>query len=622
MRYVLPVFLAVLTVLSVVTAPVAAVEDPRFEAHVPEPELQPGTAQTLTVTLLNDAEDPDDQVETATNVRVTARDGSTPIDVVSGTRLLGTMQDGTPTTVDFRVEVPANASGGTYQLPIDVIYEYDGDEREQTTVYAAVEIPERPIFAIDAVDSDLFMAETGVVTLSMTNVGTRAATDTQIELASTTPDILVGGGQSVTTFAGRWQPGAEKQLAFPVTATQTAMAREYALVVQPSYRTPEDVPRDAPPQSVGIGPADTHRLAVVESTADVGPGETGTLQVTLENRGDTTLRDASVRLESDSPALSFEGDTRTTEFLGTWASGETRTLSVDVSVAGTADQGEQSVLATASFDHSEGIRSQSGPYDVAVPISAEQTVAYTDVRVDMRGSSAVLTADVRNTGDRQIRNAVVSLDSTSPAIQVTDPTQSVGTLGPGDSVPVSFDLAVAPNTNPGPRQFSAQVQYESGGSRTATTAPTAIQVSLPTDQDLFSIEPVNATLGVDTSNVLQVRIRNDGEETLRNVRATLQPHLPYQSQSPTAYVERLEPGESALLSFELTTPDDGVETEDAIAMNVTAETPRDRTVVDGPHLVPFAISTNGSPASDTTALVIGAVLVIVILGAGWWWLNR
>ena len=57
-RSVLPV--AVVLVLVVVSSslaamPVAAAEDPRFEASVPEPELTPGTQQTLTVSITNDA---------------------------------------------------------------------------------------------------------------------------------------------------------------------------------------------------------------------------------------------------------------------------------------------------------------------------------------------------------------------------------------------------------------------------------------------------------------------------------------------------------------------------------------------------------------------------------------
>lgn len=622
MKRYLAVLVALLAVLGTIPAPVVAADDPRFETYVPEPELRPGAQQSLTVQLVNDAADADDRVDTATNVRVTAKSGSTPIDVVSGPRLLGTMADGVPTTVDVRIEVPATAKGGTYKLPLEVTYEYEGDERDTTTVYATVEIPERPIFVVDSVDSDLFLAETGVVTVTMENVGSLAGDETTISVTSLNPAMTLGGSQTTTKFAGDWATGESKEISFAVTATQAAIAKEYAFQLQPTYQNQNDITTQAPPTSIGVAPTDGNRFAVVEAQSDVVLGETGSLQMTLENRGQTTLTDASVRLETGTPAITFEGQTVSTQFIGQWEPGETRTVTADVTATKAAESREQSVQATVAFKHPEGARSQSGPYDVGITVSPEQEFGYSDIGVDLRGSSAVLSAQVTNEGDQPVEDAVVTLDSTSPSVQVLEPTAPVGTLSPGASTQVSFDLRVSPDANPGPRQFTAQVQYDRGGARTYQSDPVAIRADFPTDEDLFALEPVNNTFGIDTTNEFRVRIRNDGDETLSDIHARLAALPPYESQSPSAYVAELGPGESAVLTFEVTTPEDAVPTSDALGINVTAKTESDQTITAGPYLVPIEIAASSATASDTTALAVGAVVVVILLGVGWWWLNR
>lgn len=622
MRRVLIILVAVLAVVGSIPVPVVAVEDPRFEVYVPEPELQPGVQQTLTVQLVNDAEDADDQVDTATNVRVTARSGGTPIEVVSGPRLVGTMQDGSPQSVAFQIAVPGDARGGTYRLPLEVTYEFEGDERDQTTVYAEVRIPERPIFTISSVESDLFLEETGVVTLTMENVGLQAANETTLSITSTNPALTLGGTQTTTKFAGDWAPGQPKAISFAVTATQAAIAKEYAFQIQPTYQDENDITTQAPPRSIGVAPENGNRFAIVDASSEVALGETGSLELTLENRGETTITDASVRLESVTPAISFEGQSVSTQFIGAWGPGETRTITADVTATKAAESRQQSVQASVSFKHQEGARSLSGPYDVGIAVSPEQEFGYSDIAVDLRGSSAVLTAQVTNRGDRTVEDAVVTLSSMGRTVQVLEPTDPVGTLEPGQSAQVSFDLRVSADANPGPRQFNAQVEYDRGGTRSYQSDPVAIRADFPTDEDLFTLEPVNATFGIDTTNQFRVRITNDGDATLTDIQARLQAQPPYESQTPSAFVDELGPGESAVLTFEVTTPEDAVPSSDAIGVNVSAKTETEQTVVAGPYLVPVTIAEETGATSDTTALAVGAVVVVILLGAGWWWLNR
>ena len=107
--------LVAVVLLGLLAAPtLAATEDePRFEVFTPEPRLEPGASQTVTIELVNDAKDPEDTVPPATHVRVQPRAGKTPFEILSGSRSLGRMTDGEIHTVDVRLAVPADAPGDT-----------------------------------------------------------------------------------------------------------------------------------------------------------------------------------------------------------------------------------------------------------------------------------------------------------------------------------------------------------------------------------------------------------------------------------------------------------------------------------------------------------------------------
>jgi uncharacterized membrane protein len=168
--------------------------------------------------------------------------------------------------------------------------------------------------------------------------------------------------------------------------------------------------------------------------------------------------------------------------------------------------------------------------------------------------------------------------------------------------------------------LAGQLQYGQDGDR-RRSEPRSVRVPAAPRESLLTVEPVNATLGIDQSNVLRVEIENVGPTALTDLRAQLAVPPSYGSQSSTAFVPSLAPGESTVLQFEVTTPEDGVATSGAFSLNVSAETTGDRPVVDGPHVVPVTIGEEGATGTALPIAVL-AVVVIVLLGGGWWWLNR
>ncbi|MFW5965337.1 MAG: hypothetical protein ACOCP3_01135 [Halodesulfurarchaeum sp.] len=598
--------------------PVAATEDPRFEATVAEP-LQPGEAQTLTVRLVNDAEDVDEQVEAAENVKVTAKSGSTPIEVLTRERPVGSLADGKGATVEFQIEVPTDAPAGTYQLPLAVTYEYDG-ERETTTVTATVEIPERPILTVESVETDLHPRETGVVTVTVKNDGSESANDTSLTLFSPTRAITVGDAES-TTFLGHLPPQERADVTVPVTVTEAAASEPSELRMTPTYRNVNGIIQEAPTRTIGVQLADRPRIDRRDVAGWVSPGEAGTVEMTFLNRGETSLSEAVLHLEAGGPDLTLDGGRTSKTFLGEWGPGEEKTLRTEVRAAETVSTAPYPISATVAYEHPAGVQSESGPLELGVPVGAPDVIEYTDISVTHTGPEAVLSATVRNVGEQPIRDGVVDVESDSPGVAITDGASSVGTLEPGESATASAEVRVA-DRDRHPQAFVASVRYAGENGQPARTEAQSIWADLETGEDLFAVEPVNNTFAIDDTGELRVRITNEGESTYEDVSGRLHVREPYQSASPTASVPELAPGESTILAFEVTTPDDGVATTDALNLNLTAETASGGTVVDGPHRLPITVATGTEATGSSTVIAALALVVIVLLGGGWWWLNR
>lgn len=620
-RRVVAVAVALLAVAAL-PASAQAAQDPRFEVFTPEPRLEPGATQTVTVELVNDDEASAVRVKTATNVRVTPRAGTTPFEILSGPQSVGRMAEGEVHPVAVRLEVPADASAGTYRIPISVSYEFDEGTRRTTTVEAVVVVPERPIVRVESVDADVFQEETGLVRVRARNAGTRTANAASMVFTSPNPAVTLGGSASTTVHVGDWQNGSERTVVVPVTTTAAASARTYPLEYRLTYRDRSGIEREGPPSTLAVPVAAGTRFAVADTAGTVPLGETDDVAVTLRNRGNATATDASVTLEATSPTLRFGNRSVSREFVGRWEPGEARTVSAEITAARSGTPRRHSIQAVVGFAFPGGVDSTAGPVDVGVDVTPAQAFAFEDVTVDLRGSTAFVSAAVTNEDDRTVRNAVGVLESADPAITVTDPSAPVGDLEPGASARVTFELRVAPDAPPGPRELRASVRYDRGGERTYRTRPEPIVAGFPTDRRLFSVEAENATLERDASNRLAVRLRNEGDEPLREIRARLGVAPPYESESPTSYVGRLGPGESTTLTFELTTPGDSVPTTDSLTLNVTAKTEAGRTVRAGPYVVPFSIPERGVAGGGVLWLVIGVAVVAALLAAGWWWLNQ
>lgn len=517
-----------LVVLSVASGSVAAdVEGaPSLDVALPNHTVSVGEETTLQFTIANDADldtvsttNPtlNARVTTARGVSVAVKSGNAPVTVETARQHLGSLSDGSVSPVAVDIAVDDDAAPGTYDLPVVVRYTFeeeigeDGavDERtrtKRTTVPLTIEDDAR--FRILEATTDLQPASTGVLTLTMENIGSKPAANTRVTLTSTAASLTFDGAPTGSRYVGAWGPGEERTISYVVTASETVRAQPYTFEVVTTFADSSGKTASTGPDAIGVTPLGRVPFSIDESQSTLAVGDRGVLTGTLVNDGPDRVHDAVVHITTSSQAISFV--------------------------------------------------EQSYP---------------------------------------------------------------VGTLAAGERTQFTFTGDVANAATAGPKLFDVTVTYETtdGSERTSDTYPLSADVA--PERDYLTLTPVNATFDIDSSNRFAVRVTNTGDEPLTDVNARLLPRAPLSSDAPESYVTRLDPGESALLHFELTVSDDAVVNTHAVALNVTADT-ADRTIFTGPHSVPVTVTESESARSDLAVLGFGTVAVLVVLAGGWWWLRR
>lgn len=417
---------------------------PQFEAVVPEPQLVPGVTQQLTIQVINDPDNPQDRARTARDVRVAVGGRSSPVEVVSGTRLVGSVPDGRSAAVTVRVTVPADAAPGTYRIPVDVTFEHQTDDgdvvKNSTRVFATVRIDERPRFRVIASETTAPIGETGTVNVTLRNVGAAPAANAVVTLQASN-SITFDGSPSASQYVGAWEPGQNRSLQFDVSVAQTAHRRTYSIRAVVAYENPDGLSTESRPLQLGITPLpeQTFALRTVETRLHVG--EDGELTVEVSNTGTRPVESVVVRFVGASPTVSRS---ETQYAVGSLAPGETTVASFAVTVSETADPGPRQFTFRMEYRTRDGRQRTSDPLDARVAIGQRRPV-FTVEPVASRlpvGGQGTLTVRLTNNRNETLRDVSGKLFADDP-IAATDDEVFVPELAPGESTTIRFGIAVA-----------------------------------------------------------------------------------------------------------------------------------------------------------------------------------
>ncbi|MFB6082020.1 MAG: exo-alpha-sialidase [Halanaeroarchaeum sp.] len=476
---------ALLLVLGTTLAPmpVAAAEDPRFETYVPEPTVAPGQTTQVTVQFLNDADEVDDRVETARNVKATMLDGSTPFSVSSGTHLLGDLADGRPVSSQFVVTVPEDVEPGEYRIPIRLTYEFDGDERETTTVFATVTVEDRAAFRLLDVQSDLQSGDSGSISVTIRNVGTENASAASVHLRSQTDNVRFGTAPSTSSFVGAWQVNQTRTVTVEASAPNDADSGTYPVTATISYEDEKGIDRTsfAMTGGVSVGPAED-RFIFSNVRSSLRVGEDGHVSMTVTNNG-ALAKEAVVTITST--GLNVHPLER--EYaVGTLEAQQSVDVSFPLEVSSSANAAPRQFSFEVSYETADNDARTTKPLTVRVGIEPERDrflVEPVDGSVTAGGGGPI-RIEVTNNGETTVTNVNAKLFANDP-LSTADDEAFVGELAPGETTTLTFGLAVSGSALEKTYPLSMDFKYDEGGdSKLSKTYQVPVRVTTPDSSGL------------------------------------------------------------------------------------------------------------------------------------------
>ncbi|WP_246985263.1 COG1361 S-layer family protein [Halorientalis marina] len=560
------------------------------------------------------------QVTTARGVDVTVDAGGTPISVETDTRSLGRLQQGGEAPLAYGLSVDEDATPGTYTLDVTAEYRYTSSiaerngarnhETETRHFEVEVEIDDRARFEVVDTDAAVRVGSTGTVGVTMRNVGSEAASDATVALASENGDITFGESGSATRFVGDWAPGETRTVEYEAAAAESAEIQRYALTATANFEDEDGVERQSESLPLGVEPLPEQRFPVVDAEHSVAVGDTGTVRLTLENDGAVPVRDATVTLGSGSPALAFGESESATRFVGDWAPGETRTVEYDLSATDAAEARSYALDATVDYVTPDGERGSAPPASVGVTPAPERGFTLSNVSTDLRvGEEGQVRGTITNEGETAARNVVVEFTTENANVSPLETAYSVGTLEPGETADFAFTAEVGSAADAGPRQFSFVATYRDGEGETRTSDELLTRQRIAPGADTLAVEPVEATYAPGGGGELTVRVTNTADETLTDVSANLFADDPISVDDGEAVVAELAPGESTTLTFGVSAGSDAIAKSYPVSVDFQYEDADGDTHVSDSHQVPVTVA---EPETDGG----GGGLPLPLLGFG------
>jgi len=638
----------VATVVLLVAAPgvAGAVSDhevtgnPGIDISVPNTDVQPGEQTSLQVVVLNDGNvtngsvsNPqlEQEVTTARALRVSIDDDhDVPLTVETNEQAIGRLPDGSSAPVQFRIDVDQDAQPGTYELPVNVTYNYTQSVDPETSEYnrtsetrnftVDLTVEESAQFRVRDVESTARIGATGTVDVTIENTGTAPAYNASVALDSQNADLTFGQATTSSRFVGgTWEPGERRTVSYRVSASQSASEQRYAFAATVNYDDEDETPMQSRSLTLGVTPEPEQSFSIVETDSDVAVDDDGPVNVTIRNDGPAEVRDASVTIASGSNALVFGGSASASQYVGAWAPNETRTVTVEATATPDAEPRSYSLRATVGYEDTEGDPGESGTlqFGVQPDPEAEYEFAASNVSSDLRvGEEGTLTGTIEHTGDATATNVVVRFETDTTNVSPLEREYSVGTLEPGESETFSFDVEISEAAEPGPRQFTMRPTYRNADDERREAESFDVRQQVGEQRDVFDLSVTNATIERGSGRLVEVTVTNAGEDPVEDVSAALFADDPVSIDDGEAYADQIDPGESETLTFEVSAGGSALTKSYPVEMDFQYDEADGDTKLSSGYN--FAVDVT-EPADDGGGLplsILGVVAVVVVAAVG------
>ncbi len=539
---------------------------PDLDVYGTDTRVSSGEVTRIGVSVVNTGEivtgsqsDPslNSEVTTAKGTVLTLRSGNAPIEIREGTATVGSVPSGEAAPTTFEIEVKEDAAPGTYRVPLNVEYKFtnritdDGvydEEARDLTEYITITVAENARFELVDADTDAAIGGSGQVEVTLRNTGSATAEDTTVSLRSGSGDLQFGAAGAAETFVGDLDAGETTTVSVGADVARGATLRALPLSATVSW-TDGNTPAEER-LTTGVIPATDKRLELGSATTTAGPGESGEVTIAVTNTGERDLSAATLQLASENTGFTFGGSSSTATFVGDWAAGETKEVTVEAAFAQGIEQRAYPLEATVAYTSEAGRDATTASVTVGITPADEQTFDVTDPASDLRvGADGTVSGTLVNEGPSDVENAVLVLQPTGSTLDAVETEFALGDLAAGDSADFTFDIAVSSSAKDGPRQFTYHVEYETSDGTTTQSDPVFVRAPVDPSRDVFDVTVSSGGFEASSSGAFVLEVTNAGDETVTDISAQLFADAPISANDDEAFVDELGPGETATLRF-------------------------------------------------------------------------
>lgn len=229
------------------------------------------------------------------------------------------------------------------------------------------------------------------------------------------------------------------------------------------------------------------------------------------------------------------------------------------------------------------------------------------------GDPFTVNLSVINRGSATATDVVLTVNASAQSLGLASPgTHYVARLGPGEAYPVTLAFTTDRDVPVGLRPIGATLDYVlPDGSSRRQNESLAVLVRGRAVLGLASLttDPVRVERG--QAFTLLARLENTGTDDANSVRTRID--LPLQGNNES-FIGTIEPGNDAPAVFNLVAGESGSQ---AYTLSTTYEDE------EGEHTVTEPLTLDVADSGGYTALIVGAVAVVVLAAGGlWFWRKR
>ncbi len=649
-----------------------------LDVSAPENRFDPGEEGTLELFVSNDGEviddgetHPQEAIDRATEARSVdvevSRSAFTPVEVRTDQQSVGTIASGdTAGPTPFEIRVDDDASAGTYELDVTIEYReatsvtYERDDegelrfRENTverteSLTVQVHIDGEARFEVVDRDHDVTVGDTGDFEIDLENVGDEDLTDATVSVTSLDGDVVFGSdGQGSQTFVGEWDAGDSVDLTFRAAAADAAIQRAYPVEVEVTYDDESGTEQTRTLlTSLTPGEEQTFQATLVDHTVAID--DDGIMEFDIANHGPENATAASVTVSAPDGAIDIgtgaqdadlggsgvaiqgmeieglDGDGgggagvgESEAFVGDLPAGESTTLRFLGTASDDAIEREYTLEVTIDYEDDDGNDRSDRTLKLGFQPIAEQTFDVTGVESSLHvGEDGDLRGELVNTGDRSVDGVVLQVDSGPDTLAPRESQYAVGSLDPGEAVPVDFRIGATGEAEPGPRTMEFTVRYRNVHADIRESDPIDVTAEVQPRRDRLGAQAVNGTLAAGESGVIEFDVRNNDDQTLRNVRMKIFTNSPLDSGDSEAFIPELAPGETERIAFELEADDGAVPRTYPVSMDFRFDDERNDTQMSRTQNVPIQVTDvddDGMSLLGMGLLLLIPVVLVAVIG--------